>query len=194
MEVFEMATIGEKRAQRRAFLIELYKATDGDPFQDVNVTVVGAGIGVDDETASAIAKYLVDEGLAEFPSLGPYVAITSAGVRQAEDWLEEDENQAPAADVAVVLITAEQRRSLEPVLDEIQQLAHDLPADLDPDVRADVEAQVATVQAQMLSPAPRHRIVAEALHSVRAVGEGAVGGVVGTGLMLAIGKALSIIG
>lgn len=73
------------------------------------------------------------------------------------------------------------------VLKEIRANVDEL--ELVPEIRGELESELATLEAQLASPKPKRNIVAESLASVRAILEGAGGGVAGH-LVMQFGKLL----
>jgi hypothetical protein len=73
---------------------------------------------------------------------------------------------------------------LATVADLVAKLRGSLQSfDLAPEARAQVDADLATVEAQRKAPKPRMSIIKDALHSIRAVLEGAAGAAAGGALL-----------
>lgn len=68
-------------------------------------------------------------------------------------------------------------------------MSHTRQLELVPELRTELESELATLEAQLASPKPKRNIVKESLSSVRAILEGAGGGVAGH-LAIQIGKVL----
>lgn len=186
-----MASIREKREQRRQFLIELYRQTDGNRLsRDAHFQSVAASVGVaNSDEAQALAHRVVDEGLADFPVMGGFMVLTPAGINVVETWLEEeeeDEDAAASLSGVLVIVSAEEKAQLEPVLAEVRDLAEALP---DREAAAEVRAQLDSAHAQLLSPRPRRAVLREIFLSMRTIGEQ----IAAQGIVLGAGKALGII-
>lgn len=83
--------LDEKRRRRLAFMERLYERTDGDRMARVQAREIGEELGWSDEEVFAVARYLADEGLLEFPTMGGFVAITHLGVVEMEQALGHPE-------------------------------------------------------------------------------------------------------
>ena len=59
------------RAQRFAFLIDVYQATGGSTSESVHQRDVMSRLGYDGELADKIGEFLVGEGLLEYHTFGP---------------------------------------------------------------------------------------------------------------------------
>ncbi len=77
-------SITELRAQRFAFLREIYEVAAGSTSSNVHQRDIAASLGYDEELADKIGQYLVDEGLLEFFTFGPRYVLTHEGVEEVE--------------------------------------------------------------------------------------------------------------
>lgn len=62
---------------------------------------------------------------------------------------------------------------------------------LSPDAKAQLSADVNTIEAQLQSPHPKPAVITECLRSARTILEGAVGGVIASGIVFEIAKLLA---
>jgi hypothetical protein len=101
--------------------------------------------------------------------------LTPKGRRAVGQWQEAD-------GPTLVALTQVQRQELERFLTEFRKADDRGEIKLDPGDRAEVDADIDALQAQLSSPKPKRRVVAEILASLRNVLEGAAGGGIVFGL------------
>lgn len=95
--------------------------------------------------------------------------------------LRQTTTAAVSARPAILLV--EERRDLEPLLQEIRRLLDSDIAFGSADDEADFTAQLETVETQLRSPRPRRGIVREAIDSLRSIGESVVASAVWASLI-----------
>ncbi len=81
--------VGELERQRFAFLKELYDRSGGDSLPEYPAKDIGQKLGFDQAITEKIDRYLKAEGLLEYRSMGPQVAITHQGIKEIEQALKQ---------------------------------------------------------------------------------------------------------
>jgi len=202
-----MASIGEKKALRRAVLAAVYRLSDGDtmpeyPPGEVAITpevhdVAPLASGPDVEQA---IRWNVSQGFMTSSGIAGHVGITHHGVNEAEQILEaiakrreldaeearatelgdemERMQRENAATIALVIVTPEQRATLEQLTSALQRAVED-GLDLDSDDQAEVQVQIDTIQTQLRSPRPRAGVIGTALKALRWTGGQTIAGILG---------------
>ena len=161
-----MASIEDKRRRRDDFLIELYHRAESaqGTLTMVEESEIAKALGIDDDEADAISRYLVDQGYATYPVMGAVVSITAAGVNRAEELIEEREQIAQAA--VGVLLTAEEQQDLEALVRPLRAALDRGEIPLEGDDLAEFDADVRALETQIRSPRAKRDIVRSALASV----------------------------
>jgi hypothetical protein len=179
-----MASIEERRRWRDLMLMELYRETDGQPLRSSFPKKLAEAVGIPPEEVQQTSEALRGDGLVDNVSLAGDIELTNEGRRRAEDLLAQ-ESPLPLT----VVLTIAERRELEPVLRELRLLLDGgETVDLPTEDLADATAQLATAEAQMLSPRPRRAIVGEALKSLRLIAENAAGTMAAAGIIEIVGR------
>lgn len=149
----------------RAFLIELFNATQGDPAVKTTMQAVGATIGLEKEQAGKIAEELIGKGYVEIKTLSGGIGITAEGVETARQ-----EGAAPAAGAKELSLGAgpilddNDRELMQTALNAIKNKIHKLQAGY-----AELEQMVLDIKAievHLLSPKPKTAVVKELLRSL----------------------------
>lgn len=148
------------------FLLELHRATGGDPGAQASMHAVGGAIGMDKQHAGKVAEELIGKGWAEVKTLSGGIGITAEGLEAAR----AAGGAAPAAGGAVlgkgpVLDTAD-RETVAALLDRIRAAV----AALKPGYTAleEMVLDIKTLEVQLLSPKPKTAVVKAVLASLRA--------------------------
>lgn len=187
------ANIESKRRQRLEFMQRLYERTDGELLEEIPIETLAEDLGWDLRTANSVFDYLVDEGLAECPSLGGGASITHEGVREVERALTEPdrptEHFPPAVTVNIqgdvvgsqvqtgtVHSSQHQVAWVETHSDDIARFVTGVRTALadgrvGADVRAEGEASLVAVEAQLTLDKPNPGLLREGLRSLRAIAE-----------------------
>jgi hypothetical protein len=150
---------------QRAFLIELYNTTQGDPAVKTTMQVVGAAIGIEKERAGKIAEELIGKGYIEIKTLSGGIGITVEGAQMARQ-----EGAGPAAGATQSSLSA------GPVLDENDHILMQTALKTiknkiyDPQAGyAELEQMVLDIKAievHLISPKPKTAVVKELLRSL----------------------------
>lgn len=163
----------------REFLARLYEVSGGEGAGSGDMYQLGQELGLDKEATRRIAEYLAGEGLIEIRSLSGGIVLSPAGLASAqaigagagpasEAELIEPMNLSPAA--VARLAEAGLERQAGAVLSPVGRaqaraaILAALAAVAEP--TGELAADLATLQAQLLSPRPRAGVVAETLISI----------------------------
>jgi hypothetical protein len=187
-------SITELRAQRFAFLREIYEVASGSTSSNVHQRDIVASLGYDEELADKIGQYLVDEGLLEFFAFGPRYVLTHGGVEEVEAALAAPEQ--PTRHFPPIVIAQNYIHVGSMVGSAIQQGSHgstqivqqpvdvaalrELAADLGAALAAagavngEAAGELAALEALIAAPQPQRAAIRETLCSLRRVVEGAL--------------------
>ena len=151
-------------ATAKAFLLELYRRTGGDPGAKQSMHDVGAAVGLDKTQAGKTAEALIGLGWAEIKTLSGGIGITAEGVQAAQ---QEGGAQAGATLKlgAGPWIEEQDRRALDLILAEIKQCIAQTPTDY-----ARLEEMVIdlkTAEVHLLSPRPRNSVIKAVLRGLQ---------------------------
>jgi hypothetical protein len=190
--------VDRTRKLRWEFLHALYRSNDQvrlGHLQCVPAFEIARIAGIEDKAeAERVFFYLKNAGLLEFLTFGPNIAITKAGIDAVEEAIAAPDRptehfgpihllyvagnisgsqvqQGSHHSSQAMTTTTQTREALSEILPEIRAMLGTLRPN---DQRS--LSDLATVEAELQSPAPRSGIVREFLHSLRAVLEEAGGG------------------
>lgn len=149
----------------RAFLLELFSGTQGDPNVKKSMHEVGAAIGLDKAQSSKTAEDLIGIGLVEIKTLSGGIGITAEGVDAA--------HQAGAAPA----VGSDRQLSAGPIIDaQDRQVLEKMLADVKPGIAAlksgythleEMVMDVKTVEVHLLSPKPKTAVIREILRALQ---------------------------
>jgi len=204
--------INELKAARFRFLNHLYELTGGDEMKLYQQSEIGQDLGFDEQLTDLIGQYLKNEGLIEYHAFGPMIGITHDGVSEIEDALSNPDQSSQYFPPVVNIISinhmegsqiqqgttqSTQTQSLDinnknDIHDFIEMLKVKIPElNLDEDDKLEIEADMASVQSQLMSSRPKKNILNECIRSIQRVLEGAAGSVVAQQLIPLIAPLLS---
>ena len=206
-----MKSIEELKKQRFQFLNSVYELTDGSQFSFVNMYEVGKKLGFDKTLVNDISQYLVEEGLIEYQTLDGFISITHYGIREVEEALSNPDKPTtyfpPVNIIQVEQMTNSQILQSSPgavqaitfaqgKYDKLKEMLQVLKESMDQlnlkaQQKSDLQADIQTIEAQMLSSKPKATIITESLGSIRRILEGAVGSAIASSLL---SKILALLG
>ena len=163
-----MDSLETKDAERSALLETFYDIVDGDSSQIVSIKLAGQKLGWDDDKLSKTAQWLSERGLLKWVAFDGSHSITPQGVDAVEDARRNAATQlTPKSDseLVIVVLTIEERRSVEEVLSEIQR--EEIESKLSGDDLREFTADLNTIHEQVRSPKPKKEIVFAALRGIR---------------------------
>ncbi|MBX3286789.1 MAG: hypothetical protein KF703_15675 [Actinobacteria bacterium] len=161
-----MATLEEREALRLTILRALYDQDEDSGLRSrMDYRAWASREGYDDGEVGKATRWLVDHGLADFPTLGPFVEITSAGIDAVEESMRPPE-PADGGSLLLESVSLAEIRRLEPALAEIRTLLYERGDEMERDDREDLAAQLDTIDAQTRSPRPRKGVIGYALVAI----------------------------
>ncbi len=151
-------------ATAKAFLLELYRRTGGDPGAKQSMHDVGAAVGLDKAQAGKTAEALIGLGWAEIKTLSGGIGITAEGIQAAQ---QQGGAQAGATLIlgAGPWIEDQDRRAIEQILTEIKQQVGQAATEY-----ARLEEMVIdikTIEVHLLSPRPRSAVIKAVLRGLQ---------------------------
>jgi hypothetical protein len=196
----------KKKADRFRFLNRLYEVTDGDIHNIVDLSDVGADIGLSSDQSVAVMNYLQGEHLAKHQTIGGGVSITHYGVKEVEQALSHPDAPTqyfpPVVNIINVRnmvgsqiqqgthdstqhqntsISQNDAAALQALVRSFREALDGLP--FDTDTRSEAEAELLTVEAQLKSSKPKPAIVRESLKTLRNLLEGVASNALAAGLL-----------
>lgn len=206
-----MKSIEEIKKKRFQFLNRVYELTGGSQFNFVNMCEIGKELDFDNTLTDNIAQYLVEEGLIEHQAFGGIISITHNGIREVEEALSNPDKPTtyfpPVNIIHVNQMTNSQIVQSSPgatlamefaqeKYDELKEVLQALKESIDQfnlqtSQKSDLQADIQTIEAQMLSSKPKATIIRESLSSIRRILEGAVGSTIASSLL---SKILALLG
>lgn len=163
-----MDSLVAKDAERTEFLEAFYDFVDGISKEIANIKDVGNELKWSDDKLSKTVQWLADRELLKAMTGGGGYSITRQGVDAVENARRKTANEPSLnskLELAVVVLTTDELRSVEEVLTEIGRA--DIEAKLVGDDQHEFIADRNTVLEQMKSPKPKKEIVFAALRGIR---------------------------
>lgn len=159
-------TTSELDDTSQQFLITLFEQTKGDASVQVSMYDVGELLGMDRETASAVAQELMGRQLAEIRTLSGGIGISADGsvmVQELVGPMASDSSESEYLGTAPGL-TSGGRQLVEQVVIELKNLAGSLGLGFDS--LGELMADLKTMEAQLESTRPKTAIIRECLRSI----------------------------
>ena len=153
------------------YVIELYKAVEGDMGKAVSMFDVGATLGLDKQQAGKLAEEVIAEGWAEIKSLSGGINITSEGIQAAGQQSFGAANQTGRSLGPGPVVDDADKDIIEQGLEWVRKCVPDLSLELS--VMGELVIDIKTIQVQLLSPKPKTAVIKEALRSLHQVLESA---------------------
>lgn len=204
-----MIDVVEEKRRRFRFLHELHRLTEGDEEAGVNRFELAVSLQFGQETVERVVQYLVGEGLIRRQTVA-HVGITHRGVVEVEEALSRPDEATryfpPVNIINIHSVVGSQIQqgtiggtqsqvqpppdvgAIRSALTDIRRALSEL--NLDEQSRKDLEADLATVDAQLVSSRPNRVVVDKCMRSVKSVIESAAGSVVATGLLETLARVL----
>ncbi|MBT8340851.1 MAG: hypothetical protein HKP58_00925 [Desulfatitalea sp.] len=171
----------EAQETERAFLIELYHRTEGDPQVQVSMHEIGTAIGLDKDRAGKVAEEVIGAGWAEVRTLSGGIGITADGVAAARQAGAASGKETCRPLGAGPLLNDDDRQNVEALLKEVKGAVAILSADYDRLQALIID--IKTIEVQLLSACPKTAVVREVLRALQASlaqsGDGRVAGCIG---------------
>ena len=148
------------------FLITLFEQTNGDASVQVSMYDVGDLLGMDRDSASAVAQELMGRQLAEIRTLSGGIGISADGAAVVRDitgpMATGSSESASLGDGP--LLTSGGQQAVDQIVTELKGQTGSLG--LDYDALGEMMADIKTVEAQLDSPRPKTEIIRECLRSI----------------------------
>ena len=148
------------------FLITLFEHTNGDTSVQVSMYDVGDLLGMDRDSASAVAQELMGRQLAEIRTLSGGIGISADGAAVVQDikgpMAKGSSESASLGDGP--LLTPGGQQAVDQIVTELKGQTGSLG--LDYDALGEMMADIKTMEAQLDSPRPKTEIIRECLRSI----------------------------
>lgn len=149
--------------EAKAFLVELYTRTEGNPEAQVSMYEVGQVLGLEKSEAGAMAESLYIQGLAELKTLSGGIGITREGLAVLE--IKIDLGPDPSLSLGTGRVLEDQgRTALDTILPEIKKTME--AARMSYPRMEELLMDIKTIEVQMLSPCPKTAVIREVLKSI----------------------------
>ncbi|MDQ1317314.1 MAG: hypothetical protein QG588_966 [Candidatus Poribacteria bacterium] len=204
-----MIPLKEMKEKRFQFLYKLYEMTRGNLRVPISKYKIGKELSFDRGTTDLITQYLHAKSLIKNLELGGSdILITQLGIDEVDEVLSKpneptehfpsnvinigqmiDSNIQQASPDASQTVTFcdDDCNKLKEMMILLREFI-DEDNELESDKKSELIAEIGTIEAQMSSPKPKHKIMIESLHSIRNVIEGATGSVLASKFLLMIQK------
>jgi hypothetical protein len=154
---------------QKAFLLELYRSSDGAAGVQRSMHTVGAAIGLDKEHAGKTAEDLIGKGWVEIKTLSGGIGLTAEGIETAQqEGAGGGSGAGPLPKLGQALLLAEsERAAVEQMLAGIRQSISGLKAEY-----AQLEEMVLdvkTAEVHLLSPRAKTAVIREVLRALQPV-------------------------
>ena len=206
-----MDEIEEIRKKRFQYLPRLFELTGGDEFKLVGMFELGEQLGFDKHLTLQITRYLSEEQLVR-PGGSGGIRISHLGIKEVEEALSRPEKptsyfppvvniiaigemvksqiqQAGPQAKQVMTIDEGDYGQVKELIESLKESLRELP--LQPKSKGDLEADIQTIEAQMLASKPKPSIITECLMSIRRILEEVAGNALAAGLIMAINNLLA---
>lgn len=150
--------------EAKAFLFELYTATQGDPEVQVSMYDVGDTLGLEQSEAGTMAEALFIQGLAELKTLSGGIGITLQGLKALDVKLDPklDDSQKLGPDP---ILDDQGKEAVENIILDIQTCI--ITAKQSYPQLEEMVIDIKTIEIQLLSPRPKTEIIREILRSLQ---------------------------
>ncbi len=152
----------------KQFLLQLFKASNGDVSTKVSMYDIGETLGMDRNRANFITTELVGFDFVEIRTLSGGIGITDLGIDAARNLGAEGGQQEKSLRLGSGPVLEETgKNACETMVTTIKSRATRLG--LDYDAMAELMADLKTIDAQLTSPKPKTGIIRESFRSVQAI-------------------------
>ncbi len=151
--------------EAKAFLFELYTMTGGNVDEQVSMYDVGSHLGLEKSEAGTLAEGLFIQGYAELKTLSGGIGITVQGLEllDIKPSVSPEDSQLALGDAPIL-----QPEKCHGVSQLLQDIKEQVPAMTADDTRLkELTVDIKTIEIQLTSPAPKTRIIKEALRSLQ---------------------------
>jgi hypothetical protein len=169
-----MTTVEDRKKRRTDFLVGLYEAADGNTGRLITYHQIAEASGLPaDNDIFDIAQNLHSSGFLQMATSGGMmgaVAITAAGVQEAERIIEAQEEAGQPRYFSLAVLTDQQvRAALEPLVASIREQIEGLGSDVDPDAKADLASDLDSATDQLRAATPNRGVIKAALGRINSI-------------------------
>lgn len=195
----ESLAMEEMKRKRFQFLHTLYGMVHGDESEGVLLSQIAEKLEIKGSLARKIATYLQGENLIKVLTFDGVTKITHYGVLEVEEALSKPDEptrhflpfniihiggnmvgsqiqQASPGATQTPAIREDEGAELKEVIQSLNDSIDKLQ--LIPEQMSELQAEIHTIEAQMISPQPKRTIVIESLGSIRSILESATGSLI----------------
>ena len=150
--------------EQLTFLTELYNRAEGDTARQVSMYEIGESLGLDRNSAGALAEELIVDGFAELVSLSGGISISAQGLKELNAVPAESSGEAVYRLGAARVLDAEGCRAVEEMLAEIRRNVYE--KDMSYEDMEELVIDIKTAEVQLLSPKTKTLVIREILKSL----------------------------
>jgi hypothetical protein len=152
----------------KQFLLQLFKASNGDVSAKVSMYEIGDTLGMDRGQANFITTELVGFDYVEIRTLSGGIGITDQGLDAARNLGAEGDKREKTPQLgSEPILDGVSKNACDTMVANIKSRATKLGLDFDP--MAEMMADLKTIDAQLSSPKPKTVIIRESFRSVQAI-------------------------
>ena len=151
--------------EQLTFLTELCHRAEGDTARQVSMYEIGESLGLDKNSAGALAEELIVDGFAELVSLSGGISISAQGLKELNAVPVESSGEAVYRLGDATVLDAEGRRAVEEMLADIRRCVYQKGMSYE-DMEV-IVIDIKTAEIQLLSPKTKTLIIREILKSLQ---------------------------
>jgi hypothetical protein len=159
----------QRQAWRDDYLVALYDLSGGSLMEWPRLREIAERAGIPLDEVDPIGELASSESFAEFKTTGGVdglIAITSYGIRRAEEIVEERERAGrPVISGLLVFSDQELRQELEKLVATLRTMLDD--AELEPDIKADATSDLESATDQLRAATPNRGVIRASLERIR---------------------------
>lgn len=207
-----MMPIEELKKKRFQFLHKFYEVVGGNETRLVVAREIGNMLGFEESVTHNIKTYLVGEGLIELKRANGSYSITHKGVTEVESALSHPDkptNYFPAINIITnstitnsqiqqasngqtqMIIIDEKYNELDNILQVIKYSLDKI--NISAQQKSELDARIQEIKKEIVSKNPDKTVVSKGVESIKRILEGVASGVIASGLMMMLVKAMSVI-
>jgi hypothetical protein len=158
--------------KERAFLLQLYRATEGDLGRQVSMHDIGSELGFDKSEASRLTEALIGWQMVEIRTLSGGIGITAEGIEEIKSHGLADTQEAATVRLGEnPLLDSKALPAVEQLVDELKEQAGRIGLGFA--ALTELMADLKTIESQLESSRPKTAIVRECFRSLLKVLEAA---------------------
>ena len=150
--------------EQRTFLTELFNRVEGDTARQASMYEIGESLGLDKNSAGALAEELIVDGFAELVSLSGGISISAQGLKELNAGPAEASGERVYRLGESGVLDEEGCRAVEEMLVEIRRCVDDMGMRYED--MEELVIDMKTAEIQLLSPKTKTPIIREILTSL----------------------------